>query len=174
LWALLYDLYARCLLLLTMKSYFVRLFNYDKWANKQINELLQIYTGNDQRPVKLMAHLLVAQQTWLKRCMALTAPGSPLWPEWNVNSFDAIIDNNTESYLEFLNRLHSDDFDSTITYKNSLGETFNNTLSDILQHVINHGTHHRAQIGVYLKAAGVNLPATDYILYIRNLDKQHL
>ncbi|MDB5154777.1 MAG: hypothetical protein JWR54_3528, partial [Mucilaginibacter sp.] len=55
-----------------------------------------------------------------------------------------------------------------ISYKNLKGDDFENKLSDVLAHLINHGTHHRAQVGQHLKLAGVELPNTDYIFYIRN------
>jgi uncharacterized damage-inducible protein DinB len=68
----------------------------------------------------------------------------------------------------YLDGLQPDDFEKIISYKNSRGDAFENRLSDILAHVINHGTHHRAQIGQQLKSGGLeNLPITDYIFYIR-------
>jgi uncharacterized damage-inducible protein DinB len=59
-------------------------------------------------------------------------------------------------------------FEEIVYYKNLRGDGYENKLEDILAHLINHGTHHRAQIGQELKLAGVeNLPVTDYIFYIR-------
>ena len=79
-----------------------------------------------------------------------------------------MIDDNHKSWAEFLNGLHPEDFQRMIAYKNSKGDSYENLLEDILAHLINHGTHHRAQIGQQLKLAGLeNLPNTDYIFYIR-------
>jgi uncharacterized damage-inducible protein DinB len=36
----------------------------------------------------------------------------------------------------------------------------------VLSHVVNHGTHHRAQIGEILKHYGQDLSAQDYIFYV--------
>lgn len=131
---------------------------------------LILKTGATGKPLDIMAHLLVAQQTWLKRCMALPAPTAPLWPQWPAEDFISIIDENNNAIIAYLETLQPQDFDRKITYKSSIGQ-FENTLSDILAHLVNHGTHHRAQIGQYLKMAGAELPGLDYILYIRNLNQ---
>ena len=152
-----------------MKSYFIRLLNYDHFANKKIADLI-VQTGATGKPVEIMAHLLTAQQTWLKRLKKAPAPLTPLWPNWPAEEFAAIIDDNYQQLLACLETMQPHDFDSLIEYKSSVGE-FKNTISDILAHLINHGTHHRAQIGTLLKMDGATLPGLDYVLYIRNLNQ---
>ncbi|RFZ84844.1 hypothetical protein DYU05_04350 [Mucilaginibacter terrenus] len=151
-----------------MKDYFIRLFNYDLYASRVINGL--IATTPEPKAVQIMAHMMTAQQTWLQRCKGLKAPMAPLWPEWPAEALGDVITANHAEWIAYLNTLQPEDFLTPISYQNSQG-AFTNTLSDILAHVINHGTHHRAQIGVHLKQAGVELTLTDYILYIRDLEK---
>lgn len=151
-----------------MKAYFIQLFNYDCYANLRILETIR--KANDTtEPVKLMAHLLAAQQIWLKRCKKEPAIGGALWPDWNVDTFEQIINDNHQKWINFLEDLTNEDFKQLISYKNSRGESFENKLSDVLAHIINHGTHHRAQAGQHLKLTGIDLPNTDYIFYIREL-----
>lgn len=115
-----------------------------------------------------MAHLLAAQQIWLLRCKNTPAPGAQLWPDWQAVQFKYIIEENHRAWVDFINSLTEDDLSRTSTYANSKGEHFENNLVDILTHLINHGTHHRAQIGQHLKLAGLErLPATDYIFFVR-------
>ncbi|MFD0794099.1 DinB family protein [Mucilaginibacter litoreus] len=149
-----------------MTNYFKRLFDYDQFANKQMIDLL-LKTGAAGKPIDLMAHLLVAQQRWLTRCKYLPEPQTPLWPNWETTSLATFANSNFNEWMEYLDSLTTDDFDRIITYKNTKGVTFNDKLSDILAHVINHGTHHRAQIGWILKQSGTELPVSDYIMYIR-------
>jgi uncharacterized damage-inducible protein DinB len=149
-----------------MKIYFTRLFKYDQFANRQIATLI-LNNSQNQTAVQLMAHLLAAQQIWLKRCKTQPAPGGPLWPDWPAESLMEIIDANHQEWLTYLETLQPDDFETVINYQNTAGLTFNDKLSDILAHVINHGTHHRAQAGQHLKMANEKLPVSDYILYIR-------
>jgi len=150
-----------------MKSYFLKLLNYDQFANKAITRAI-IEAGEPDKAVKLMAHLLAAQQIWLNRCKGLPATGIALWPDWKTDSFEKIIDENHKYWVAFLDGLEAADFQRAIAYKNSKGDSFENLIADILAHLINHGTHHRAQAGQQLKLAGLeSLPNTDYIFYIR-------
>lgn len=155
-----------------MKDYFIRLINYNRYANLLIADLI-CKSGDPAEPVRLMAHLLAAQQVWLARCHNESTTGFVLWPEGNADTFAAIIENNHKRWVGFLEGLTPADFDRRIAYVNFKGETLENTLDDILAHLVNHGTHHRAQAGQYLKAAGAeNLPVTDYIFYLRQPDLQ--
>jgi uncharacterized damage-inducible protein DinB len=151
-----------------MKSYFLRLFDYDSYANTVIANLIT-QTGNPGAAVKLMGHLLGAQQMWYNRCNYLPTTNILLWPEGDPGAFAQIIEERSGLWIDFLNKLEAADFEKPIGYKNTRGEAFTNKLVDILGHVINHGTHHRAQIGQHLKLAGTDLPVTDYIIYLRSI-----
>ncbi|AMR32781.1 hypothetical protein A0256_15805 [Mucilaginibacter sp. PAMC 26640] len=153
-----------------MKSHFSQLLNYDCYANLQMNNLISQWPEIMQ-PVKLMAHLLSAQQRWLSRCKFEPAPATSLWPDWPANEFAQIIKSNNLDWITYLDHLQPEEFNSTITYQNTLGENFSDQLADVLAHLVNHGTHHRAQIGQLLKLAGASLPQTDYIFYLRQLNK---
>ncbi len=153
-----------------MKEYFIRLFNYDKHTNLLIAETI-IRAGCPDKPVQLMAHLLAAQQVWHTRCNGEPFTGV-LWPDWKADTFEHTINDNHRGWVNFLEYLSPDDFYKIISYRNFKGDNWDNKLSDILTHVINHGTHHRAQAGQHLILAGVeSLPVTDYIFYIRQLEQ---
>lgn len=151
-----------------MKTHFLKLFDYDRYANLLILQSI-LEVNSPAKPVRLMAHLLATQQVWLNRCKTLPVASGAIWPDWTVETFEPIIQNNNKLLISFTNELEADDFSKVIAYQNSKGEKFNNQLSDILTHIINHGTHHRAQIGQHLKLAGLpTLPVTDYIIYLRD------
>lgn len=149
-----------------MKDHFVNLFRYDKYANSLILDLLQKVSAEGQ-VTKTMAHLLGAQKVWWARCSGNLDQEPAIWPDWQMDTFATILEQNNSNWLAYVNSLGSGDFDKAIVYKNSKGDSFANKLSDILAHVINHGTHHRAQIGQYIKQQGENLPLTDYIVFLR-------
>jgi uncharacterized damage-inducible protein DinB len=149
-----------------MRDYFIQLFNYDRYVNLKIADVI-LKTDNHSKAEQLMAHMLVAQQIWLNRCKKLPAVGGALWPDWKAETFEQIITDNHAAWIDFLEHLEPEHFNDLITYKNLKGEDFENKLSDILAHVINHGTHHRAQAGQHLKLADADLPVTDLIFYIR-------
>ncbi|HVS91559.1 MAG TPA: DinB family protein [Mucilaginibacter sp.] len=153
-----------------MKEYFKKLIDYDHYENGVITDIL-LHAGSPEKPEQIIAHTLAAQQIWLTRCKREPAIGGALWPGWKADSFKRIIDENYDGWTTFLDTLEPADFEQMIPYNNSKGESFENKLNDILTHLINHGTHHRAQAGQYLKLSGVDeLPYMDYIFYIRTLN----
>jgi uncharacterized damage-inducible protein DinB len=54
-----------------------------------------------------------------------------------------------------------------IEYKNFEGQVFTTLLSDIITHVVNHGSYHRGQISRLIRESGGIPPATDYIVFVR-------
>ncbi|MDB5030875.1 DinB family protein [Mucilaginibacter sp.] len=151
-----------------MKDYFTRLLEYDLYANQKILKTIR-EANNPEKPVQLLAHLLAAQQRWLSRCKYETVAENELWPEKETTPFEELIASNYQQWINFLSAIAPADMEQTVTYKNSAGTEYTDKLVDILTHLINHGTHHRAQIGQQLKLTGVeSLPVLDYIFYVRN------
>lgn len=153
-----------------MNEYFVTLFDYDRFTNLLIVDQI-INIEDSVKPVKLMAHLLSAQQIWLGRCLGEPCISGSAWPEWSLDVITEMVYYNHKDWLSFIDTLTADDFDRHVTYSNSKGDKFSNRIIDILIQVINHGTHHRAQIGQFLKVDGEKLPQTDFIYYLRTLHK---
>jgi uncharacterized damage-inducible protein DinB len=152
-----------------MKQYFLKLFDYDRYANNVMIGLIN-QANNPADSVKLMAHLLASKQVWFHRCAGSTGDAPNIWPEGNPDNFAEMVKNTNLLWTELLNNLEDGEFKKQMVYKNSRGDAFSNQLTDILGHVINHGTHHRAQIGQQLKSEGIELPFTDYIIYVRSLN----
>jgi len=152
-----------------MKTHFLKLFDYDRYANNLMYELM-VKAGGPFKAKQLMSHLLTAQQIWLNRCMGLPPVAKPLWisEDKAIELSDQWIGDNHKAWVSYINRLNTGDFENIIAYKTLNGVSYSNLLMDICTHVINHGTHHRAQIGQYLKAEGIeNLPLTDFIAFVR-------
>ena len=149
-----------------MKDYFIRLLHYDRYANLRILAAL-LQTEDHIKAEQLMAHLLVAQRVWLGRCIGKPVDVTTLWPDWKADTFKQSINDNHQHWLIYLENRNDSDFEQLIHYKNLQGDNFETKLADILTHLINHGTHHRAQAGQHLKLAGTDLPSTDYILFAR-------
>ncbi|HWV72658.1 MAG TPA: DinB family protein [Pseudosphingobacterium sp.] len=149
-----------------MNKYFIKLFDYDRSTNLKMINLL---TDGEQlkTAIELMSHLLAAQQIWFKRCRNESTTACAIWPKWSLQNLQEIADANHNNWVDFLQTLTVSDFEKSIVYRNSKGISFANRLDDIVTHLINHGTHHRAQIGQQLKLTGLTLPTTDYIFYIR-------
>ena len=57
------------------------------------------------------------------------------------------------------------DMGKVVTYHNTAGEAFQNSISEILQQVVNHGTYHRGNITTMLRHLGHKGLITDYIAF---------
>jgi uncharacterized damage-inducible protein DinB len=151
----------------TMKSHFLKLFDYDLLANRIMFGAIG-KAGNPVKAVQLMNHLLVAQQIWLNRCKGLPPIAGALWTDEIIIVEPHRIEELYQGWAAYISSLAESDFDNILAYKNLRGDNFTNQLSDIFSHVMNHGTHHRAQIGQLLKLNNPqNLPGTDFILFVR-------
>ena len=149
-----------------MKEHFLRLFDYDQTANRLIFTALRDQAPTTERAGDLMMHLLQASHNWLLRLQGKPSTQYDLWPQPEWGTMQSLLESNTEGWKAFI--AAETDFHRGITYQNQTGATYTNVLSDLLAHVINHGTHHRAQIGILLKQAGLEkVPVTDYIAYLR-------
>jgi uncharacterized damage-inducible protein DinB len=54
-----------------------------------------------------------------------------------------------------------------VTYKNTKGEPWTNSVEDILTHVIMHSAYHRGQIAADMRASGHTPAYTDFIHAVR-------
>ncbi|WP_154402353.1 DinB family protein [Mucilaginibacter endophyticus] len=154
-----------------MKTYFLKMFGYNLFASNLIIQAMET-AGSPDMTLKLMGHLLAAEQAWLERCK-LVPPSMPnSWPEnVTIEQCKKQVSERYEAWVTFLNEINEDDLNKIIPYHSFTGDYFENQVGDIVTQVLNHGTHTRAQIGQQLKLAGVKtLPVTDYSYYLRVLN----
>ncbi|MCU7493987.1 MAG: hypothetical protein HF314_02905 [Ignavibacteria bacterium] len=149
-----------------MKEYFIKLFRYNEWANNQVLEAFMQPFDNSEEVTRLFSHIISVQKLWLDRIQN----NKVIFEFWNNYSVEGCIKISKESssaWLRFLESLPEEGFSDKISYVNSKGEAYRNTIEDILAHVINHSTYHRAQIAMLLRKAEVVPPVTDYVFYRR-------
>ena len=136
------------------------LFEYTHEMNAQFIDLSE--KCDVDRANELMDHVLNAMQIWLDRIHSKPMSIKP-WHS-RKNAEERRQDNTRlchqfEEVLELNSR--------QIEYSNTRGQTFDNSLRDILYHVVNHSTHHRSQIGSIARAQGIDVPPSDFIFYKR-------
>lgn len=152
-----------------MKTHFIKLFNYNRFANDLILKTI-VDAHVPPKPLQLFAHLLTAEQVWYDRCHGLPNKFTSPWFDYTIEECTQLVPECHDRWISYLNDLTDADFDKLIKYQNFRGDYFQDSLADILTHVINHGTHTRAQIGQQLRLAGAeSLPITDYSYYLRLL-----
>jgi len=144
----------------------VSLLRYTQWAHDRILEALQAADGEPDRAVELFGHLLRAQDVWYGRVATTDHAELDLWAADSLPACAGRLEDSTRRWQALLDG-QVDDLDQLVSYTNSAGTAFETPLRDILHHVVNHGTHHRAQIALLLREADIAPPATDYIFYLR-------
>lgn len=145
------------------------MFAYNSWANNLFLDCLSDNTVANAKVYLLMSHLLAAEEIWLCRLKSKMPSQQKLWQEMDLPNLK---EKAKESYLAWdlwLQGYHSEDFSTEISYYNSKGQAFTTSVADILAHVINHGTYHRAQIATLLRLESVDPPSSDYIVYVRQM-----
>jgi uncharacterized damage-inducible protein DinB len=156
-----------------------RLIQYNNWANKRIMQWM-IAAGESMVDVSLknsfntlrktVYHIYDAQYAWYLRVQ-----NQPLlhWPpsqhfSYTLQQFDMVLQQQSNDWLLYVNRLNDDAFNQIITYFNTKGQPFESTLADIITHWINHGTYHRGQCISMLHQLGqTEVGSTDFITYTR-------
>jgi uncharacterized damage-inducible protein DinB len=149
-----------------LTQHLLELFEYNLHCNQQVIEL--IITNPDtcpQKAVSLLHHTLNAHHIWNARIKGIANQ----FGVWEIHAPEQLylIDEANKSVTETI-ILHSQ-LTSSVTYQNMKGETFTNSIVEILFHIINHSTYHRGQIQSELKNAGISPASLDYIFYKRTM-----
>jgi uncharacterized damage-inducible protein DinB len=152
------------------KDHFIHLFKYNDWATRQTAESIVGLKKKNEKSQELLSHIISAQKIWLNRILKRDIIINP----WQKITSDEWIEQNTTVTSEWINLIESfqeKDFDARVEYKNTAGEKYTNTVKDIITHVINHSTYHRAQIALLIRQSGGEPAKTDYIVYQREFQK---
>ncbi|WP_316793771.1 DinB family protein [Pedobacter frigoris] len=145
----------------------LKLCQYNNWANSLVLNTLIEATEITPIPdycITLLSHIANAQQIWTSR-IRCTVQTVSVWQLHDLNTCKSML---LESGNELSEVVENDrDKDRIITYKTSTGADFETSVEDILLHIFNHGTYHRAQIARQMKESGLQPVNTDYIQYVR-------
>jgi uncharacterized damage-inducible protein DinB len=144
------------------------LLRYNRWASDRLLDAMQTADDVPERAVALFSHLLRAQDVWYGRVEDTDHADVDLWKTDPLPACAERLAASTRRWTAVLNERGDDGLGRPVAYENSKGTAFETPLRDILTHVVNHGTHHRAQVALVLREAGVPPPATDYIFYCRH------
>lgn len=142
-----------------------KLLKYHFACNQRLGEF---FTGNakawDTEKVSAWySHLIHAHHIWNQRILR----AQPKFGVWQKQGLTSLLELDKKNHAESLRLVKSLPPTTSISYTNSTGKTYQNSLEDILLHVVNHGTYHRGQIASALRKAGIDPLPSDYILFGR-------
>lgn len=144
-----------------------RLWAHAAWADTALLEALRDEAGTaDAR--RELAHVVGAEEVWLARLEGRT-PRSAVWPDAASSAIEDHVRATHRDYATYLSALQEQDLGAPITYTNSAGQTFTNTVGDILLHVGLHGQYHRGKINLLLRQIGRPPAPVDFIAFVRGV-----
>ena len=146
----------------------LRLLKYNEWANRCAIDSLKDPANHSAKAVRALAHLLVAEKTWLARMTTnQDSTGFDFWQGSTLDECEQLAEEVSREFAQVLDGLSEQTLDRVATYKNSKGVEYQTSYRDILQHVLVHSAYHRGQVAMAVRAEGGTPPYTDYIAFVR-------
>lgn len=146
-----------------------RMYDHMDWANRRIIEALDKEVLQEERVIRLFAHILSAESVWISRLEGEVVRAA-VWPDnMKVDDLRNLAVKNRERYVQFLDEVSQEQLRSRISYVTSNGTEFRTEVIDILTHVALHGSYHRGQIASLLRMEQLTPPVTDYVQYVRDM-----
>jgi|GEM_PF-1080123 len=142
------------------------LIKYTRWANTQEIEEMISHVDVPSKAVTWMAHILAAEHMWLDRMMD-DPRNHVVWPDWKLYECLEQQQELARRWESFFQNMTDADIERKVSYTNSQGKEFTNTVQEILLHLSLHAPHHRGQINAELRAEGYDPPYIDYIQAVR-------
>ncbi len=143
-----------------------RLVAWTIWADRVSLASMRAAGTPPAATVRWLAHVAGAERMWLSR-IAGAAPPLAVWPELTLDECAAQLETSAGEWRAFLDGLDAGGLERAVSYRNTRGETFTNTVTDVITQVVAHGEHHRGQIAAALRAAGHEPALTDYVHAVR-------
>ncbi len=158
------------------REYFSTLYDYNYWANERIlraaeklsDEQFVTPRGHSHGGLRgTLVHTLFAEWIWLSRWNGVSpTKGQPEGDFPNLAALRARWREEETKMRAFLRALGDSDFTRVIEYKNMRGMPFARPLWQMLAHVVNHGTQHRAEAAAILTDLGRSPGDIDFTIFL--------
>lgn len=154
---------------MSLKTHFISQLKYNQWANELYFEFLnpKIF-GKAPIIQEWFSHLTTAQIIWYNRIHQIDAPSQGLFESLEENFLKELNVESNRRWITFLESTDESLLHQVLKYKDTKGQPWETLIKDIVTHVINHGSHHRAQISFQLRLINEKPPAIDYIFFVRS------
>ena len=142
-----------------------RLFVYDDWANRETLESLKKTGAPPPRSLRCLAY--PGRGVAVVGPMELNPRAALVWPEMTLAQCEEQIASIRQIWQSYLGGLDTAKLSRRIAYRNTKGESWENTVQNILLHVVMHSAYHRGQIAADMRAAGHEPAYADFIHSVR-------
>lgn len=145
---------------------FRTLWDHAAWADQLVLEALRASGGEPPEALREYAHVLGAEEVWLARIQG-REPRAAVWPKASFAEVERLSEETRAAYRAYVPALGDEELETRVTYTNSAGREFTNTVAEILLHVALHGQYHRGKVNVLLRRAGHEPAPGDFIAFVR-------
>lgn len=149
-----------------MKQHFIHMFEYNDWANKAAAVSINETSNIDSKAISIYAHIINAQKLWFNRILGQANYANP-WENLSLDEAIIFSSQSSKEWIGFLKEMTENDFEVSIKYVNTKGESHSSTIKEVIIQTINHSTYHRGQIANIVRNSGGTPALTDYIIYVR-------
>lgn len=146
------------------REYFSALYDYNYWANDRIlgaadhltdGQFIAKTSDSHGSLRGTLVHTLSAESVWLSRWNDVSPTSLASEQEFpNLAALRARWRDEESKMRAFLERLTDSDFSRVIEYKDTRGTPFARPLWQMMAHLVNHGTQHRAEAATILTNLG--------------------
>ncbi|HET9064305.1 MAG TPA: DinB family protein [Gemmatimonadales bacterium] len=136
------------------------------WADAAMINVVASNGNAIPEVLREFAHIMGAGETWLSRILGRD-PRLAVWPTLDAGQIGSTAAQIASGYTALLAGLDDAGLERVVTYVNSAGARFTNSVADILTHVALHAQYHRGKINLLLREGGAAPVPTDFIGYIR-------
>ena len=156
---------------------FRRLYDYNSWANHRTLEACAALDDeqftrdlhSSFRSVRdTLVHIMLVEWLWRERWLGRSPDKYP--PASDFPSLESVRQRWAEAernLLDYVSALKPEDIDRVIAHKTTAGVPQSAPLSQMLQHLVNHGTYHRGQVATMLRQLDAKPIGTDLIVFYR-------
>jgi uncharacterized damage-inducible protein DinB len=152
-----------------MLNYLLKLYSHEHWANAQLFGALSKAPAVPKRTQELCAHIMAAHTFWDKRLHGadLNFRTFGFFPSLSLDECAKLNEDFGTHWPGYLRSLPAPLESNTISFVGRDGSPLLFRVVDGLTQLHGHSIHHRAQIAVDMRAAGLEPVVTDYIYYCR-------
>jgi uncharacterized damage-inducible protein DinB len=151
-----------------------QLYDYHFWANERMLEHLALYPEIFTRPAagpfpsigRTFEHIYDVDRLWFSRMKKAGGTAGTETHFTTAMEAKKAFANLQKEVSDFL--LTEPDGHKIIKYQDKKGVSFENTLTELITHIVNHGTSHRGNVAVMLHQAGYGSCPTDFIYFLRD------
>lgn len=164
-----------------MEQLELQLYDYNEWANKQIfNRLKELPKDVYRQEIQsvftsisnVLAHVYLSDLGWIEvfsgksmnYALELAAQQKGEAESKGIDELEAMFFKLSERYKLFLRQ--KGNLAKPLEIENPSGALMKTSVSELVTHVVNHGTYHRGNITAMLRQMGYVSVGTDYGLYL--------